>query len=247
MGLLDGKCAVVTGASRGIGQAVCVSLAQNGADIVGLDIDFEALEGTKEAVEAEGKRFLSLKADVSCLEEFQGAIKEASSEFSSIDILVNNAGITRDNLLIRMSSEDWQKVIDINLTGVFNGVKAVSRAMMKQRSGSIINISSVVGLLGNPGQINYSASKAGVLGITKSAAREMAKRGVRVNAIAPGYISTRMTDELSEGARKALMDNIPIARLGEPEDVANTVFFLASDLSSYMTGQVLSVDGGMAM
>lgn len=247
MGLLDGKCAVVTGASRGIGHAVCITLAQNGADIVGLDIDFEALGDTKEAVEAEGKRFLALKADVSCLEEFQEAIKKASSEFNSIDILVNNAGITRDNLLIRMSSEDWQKVIDINLTGVFNGVKAVSRAMMKQRSGSIINISSVVGLLGNPGQINYSASKAGVLGITKSAAREMAKRGVRVNAIAPGYISTRMTDELSEEARKALMDNIPIARLGEPEDVANAVFFLAGHLSGYMTGQVLSVDGGMAM
>jgi len=247
MGLLDGKCAIVTGASRGIGRTACETLAQNGADIAGLDIDLDAMDKTRKLVEAQGKKFLGLKTDVSNLKEFQDAVKAASNEFDKVDILVNNAGITRDNLLIRMSSEDWQQVIDINLTGVFNGVKAVSRVMMKQRSGSIVNISSVVGLLGNPGQINYSASKAGVLGITKSAAREMAKRGVRVNAVAPGYIRTRMTEELPEDAKKALMQNIPATRLGEPEDVANAVLFLASDLSDYMTGQVLSVDGGMAM
>lgn len=247
MGLLDGKCAIVTGASRGIGRTACETLAQNGADIAGLDIDLDAMDKTRKLVEAQGKKFLGLKTDVSNLKEFQDAVKAVSNEFDKVDILVNNAGITRDNLLIRMSSEDWQQVIDINLTGVFNGVKAVSRVMMKQRSGSIVNISSVVGLLGNPGQINYSASKAGVLGITKSAAREMAKRGVRVNAVAPGYIRTRMTEELPEDAKKALMQNIPATRLGEPEDVANAVLFLASDLSDYMTGQVLSVDGGMAM
>ncbi len=245
--LLEDKKVLVTGASRGIGRAICVALARSGADIAGVDIDTDAMDSTAELVKGAGREFLPLKADVSRLDELQAAVKSVVGNVGGLDVLVNNAGITRDNLLIRMSSEDWQQVIDINLTGVFNGVKSASRIMMKQRSGSIINISSVVGILGNPGQLNYSASKAGVLGITKSAAREMAKRGVRVNAVAPGYIKTRMTEELSEEARKALMGNIPLARLGEPEDVANVVLFLASDYSQYMTGQVLSVDGGMAM
>lgn len=247
MGLLDGKYAFVTGASHGIGRAICGRMAVNGADVAAMDIDTGAGNGTGELVEGAGRRFLPLEGDVSKFAEFENAVRLAQKEFGRIDVLVNNAGITRDNLLIRMSDEDWQAVININLTGVFNGVKAVARFMMKQRSGSIINISSVVGLLGNPGQINYSASKAGVLGVTKSAAREMASRGVRVNAIAPGYIRTRMTEQLAEEARQALMSNIPAARLGEPEDVADVAVFLASDLSGYMTGQVISVDGGMAM
>ncbi len=247
MGLLENKYALVTGASRGIGRAICATLAQHGADVAGLDIDPDAMAETQELVEERGRRFSALTADVSVLEEFEDAVKKATGDFGGLDVLVNNAGITRDNLLIRMSSEDWQRVIDINLTGVFNGVKAVSRVMMKQRSGSIINISSVVGLLGNPGQVNYSASKAGVLGLTKSSAREMAKRGVRVNAIAPGYITTRMTEQLDGQARNALMENIPMGRLGRPDDIANVALFLSCGLSGYMTGQVLSVDGGMAM
>ncbi len=247
MELLKEKFALVTGASRGIGRAICVVMAQNGADVAGVDIDPDAMAETAKLVEAEGRRFMSLKADVCEMDEFEASVRSVMDGFGRLDVLVNNAGITRDNLLIRMNSEEWQSVIDINLTGVFNGVKVAARPMMKQRSGSIVNISSVVGLLGNPGQVNYSASKAGVLGITKSAAREMAKRGVRVNAVAPGYIKTRMTEELSDDARKALMSNIPLNRLGEPEDVANVVLFLASGLSEYMTGQVVSVDGGMAM
>jgi 3-oxoacyl-[acyl-carrier protein] reductase len=247
MPCLDGRTALITGASRGIGRAIAVRLAEAGADIAGLDIDADPLQETARLIEDQGRQFLSIEADVTDLSQMQDAVKQTVDQLGSLDVLVNNAGITRDNLLIRMSEEDWNSVISINLTGVFNGVKAAARQMMRQRAGSIINISSVVGLLGNPGQVNYSASKAGVLGITKSTAREVAKRGVRVNAVAPGYIQTRMTEELSEEARQALMDNIPLQRLGEPEDVANAVLFLASDASSYLTGQVISVDGGMAM
>ena len=247
MPCLDGRTALITGASRGIGRAIAVRLAEAGADIAGLDIDADPLQETAQLIEEHGRKFLAIQADVTHLSQMQDAVKRTVDELGSLDVLVNNAGITRDNLLIRMSEEDWNSVISINLTGVFNGVKAAARRMMRQRTGSIINISSVVGLLGNPGQVNYSASKAGVLGITKSTAREVAKRGVRVNAVAPGYIQTRMTEELGEEARQALMDNIPLQRLGEPEDVADAVLFLASDASSYLTGQVISVDGGMAM
>ena len=247
MGSLDGKAALVTGAGRGIGRAICLRLAGEGANVAGLDVDAEGLAETGKLVEQQGVRFKAVTADVTSFEEMQAAVDDTAEQFGSLDVLVNNAGITRDNLLIRMSKEDWDSVIAINLTGVFNGVKAAARRMMKQKSGSIVNISSVVGLVGNPGQVNYSASKAGVLGVTKSAAREVAKRGVRVNAVAPGYIMTRMTEKLPDEAKEALMSQIPLVRLGEPEDVADAVLFLASDASSYMTGQVLSVDGGMAM
>ncbi|MFP4176654.1 MAG: 3-oxoacyl-[acyl-carrier-protein] reductase [Planctomycetota bacterium] len=244
---LDDRAALITGASRGIGRAIAERLAEAGADIVGLDVDPEPLEETRELVENAGQRFTPLVADVSEMQQMQAAVKDVVDEFGSLDILVNNAGITRDNLLIRMSEEDWESVISVNLTGVFNGTKAAARQMMRQRSGSIINISSVVGLVGNPGQVNYSASKAGVLGVTKSTAREVATRGVRVNAVAPGYIQTRMTEELGDDARERLLNQIPLGSLGEAQDVANAVMFLASDASSYLTGQVISVDGGMAM
>ena len=247
MGLLSGRAALITGASRGIGRAISLRLAGAGANIAGLDVDAEPLAETGKLIEEKGVQFLPIQADVTKGEDMQKAVDACAAKFGSMDVMVNNAGITRDNLLIRMTQEDWDKVIAINLTGVFNGVKAAARVMMKQRRGSIVNISSVVGLLGNPGQTNYSASKAGVLGITKSAARELAKRGVRVNAVAPGYIVTRMTEKLSDEARAALTAQIPLERLGQPDDVADAVLFLASDASSYIPGQVISVDGGMAM
>jgi len=247
MGILDGRTALVTGASRGIGRAVCVKLAEAGANVAGCDIDVDPMKETEELVRGAGVEFVAIAMDVSDLKQFQDAVQKAVETFGSLDVLVNNAGITRDNLLVRMTQEDWQSVISINLTGVFNGVKAAARPMMKQRSGSIVNVSSVVGIMGNPGQVNYGASKAGVIGLTKSAAREMAKRGVRVNAVAPGYIVTRMTEKLGEEAKQALMQQIPLQRLGEPEDVADVILFLASDASSYLTGHVLPVDGGMAM
>jgi len=247
MGSLDGRGAMVTGASRGIGRAICLSLAGAGANIAGVDVDLEPLQETAELARQKGVKVLAIQADVTSLEQMQQAVEQTAQEFGSLDVMVNNAGITRDNLLIRMSQEEWDKVIAINLTGVFNGVKAASRFMMKQRSGSIINISSVVGIIGNAGQVNYAASKAGVIGLTKAAAREVAKRGVRVNAVAPGYIATRMTEQLPEEAREALLAQIPLQRLGQPEDVARAVLFLASDASSYVTGHVIRVDGGMAM
>ncbi len=247
MGLLDGKTAMVTGASRGIGRAICLRLAEAGAQIAGMDIDQDPLVQTGELVKRCGVRFLALDGDVRKLAEMGAAVERAAGEFGLLDIMVNNAGITRDNLLIRMSEQEWQQVIDINLTGVFNGVRAAARVMLKQRSGSIVNIASVVGLMGNAGQVNYSASKAGVLGVTKSAARECARRGVRVNAVAPGYIVTRMTEKLDDEAKEMLQNQIPLRRLGQPEDVAEAVLFLAGDASAYITGQIISVDGGMHM
>lgn len=247
MGILDGKTALVTGASRGIGQAISRRLAVAGANVAGLDVDAGPLHETQALVEENDREFMAIEADVTEFDQMEEAARQVVDTFGSLDVMVNNAGITRDNLLIRMDQQDWDQVIAVNLTGVFNGVKAVARPMMRQKSGSIVNISSVVGLLGNPGQVNYSASKAGVLGVTKSAAREMAKRGVRANAVAPGYIKTRMTEELGDEAREALMNQIPLQQLGTPEDVAEAVLFLSSDASRYITGQVISVDGGMAM
>ncbi|MFP4028214.1 MAG: 3-oxoacyl-[acyl-carrier-protein] reductase [Candidatus Brocadiia bacterium] len=245
--MLDGKTALVTGASRGIGQAISRRLAVAGANVAGLDVDAGPLHETQALVEENDREFMAIEADVTEFDQMEEAARQVVDTFGSLDVMVNNAGITRDNLLIRMDQQDWDQVIAVNLTGVFNGVKAVARPMMRQKSGSIVNISSVVGLLGNPGQVNYSASKAGVLGVTKSAAREMAKRGVRANAVAPGYIKTRMTEELGDEAREALMNQIPLQQLGTPEDVAEAVLFLSSDASRYITGQVISVDGGMAM
>jgi len=244
---LDGKAALVTGASRGIGRAICRRLAEAGADVAGLDIDPALMDETAALCGQEGAKFLALEADVRDFEQMREAVKKVVAEFGSLDVLVNNAGITRDNLLIRMEEADWDAVLDINLKGVFNGIKAAARPMMKQRSGTIVNIASVVGVIGNAGQANYSASKGGVIALTKTAARELAPRGVRVNAVAPGFIQTAMTDKLSEDARAHLIGQIPLGRLGRPQDVAAAVLFLVGPDSSYITGQVVRIDGGMVM
>ncbi|PTX61253.1 3-oxoacyl-[acyl-carrier-protein] reductase [Melghirimyces profundicolus] len=244
--MLTGKVAMVTGGSRGIGRAVSVALAEAGADVAVIYAgNREAAEETVEAIRKTGRKASEIRADVSSSDEVQAAVKEVLETFGNIDILVNNAGITRDNLMLRMKEEDWDKVIDTNLKGVFLCTKAVTRPMMKQRSGRIINISSVVGISGNPGQANYVAAKAGVIGLTKSTAKELASRGITVNAVAPGFIETDMTSKLGEDVRKDLLGQIPLARLGKPEDVAEAVKFLASDAAAYITGQTLNVDGGM--
>lgn len=245
---LDGKVTIVTGASRGIGRSVAIELAKLGAKVV---INYAgneaAAEEVKNIIVAAGGQAIVVKADVGNVEAVDAMVKETINTFGKIDILVNNAGITRDNLLMRMKEEDWDAVMNINLKGVFVCTKAVSRIMMKQKSGKIINMTSVVGVMGNAGQANYSAAKAGVIGFTKSMAKELASRGITVNAIAPGFINTDMTAVLSEQVKEDLADKIPVGRLGSPEDVAAAVAFLASDLASYITGQTLNVDGGMLM
>ncbi|NIK75660.1 3-oxoacyl-[acyl-carrier protein] reductase [Paenibacillus castaneae] len=245
---LEGKKALVTGASRGIGRAIAVALAEAGADVA---VNYSGSEAaaveTAQAIEALGRRAIIVKANVGKVDEFDSMVKEVIEQFGSLDILVNNAGITRDNLIMRMKEDEFDQVIETNLKGVFNGIKAVTRSMMKQRSGRIINISSVVGVIGNPGQANYVAAKAGVIGLTKASARELASRGITVNCVAPGFIQTEMTDKLPEEMRQALSGQIPLARLGDPSEIANAVRFLASDASAYMTGQTIHVDGGMYM
>ena len=243
-----GKTAVVTGGSRGLGRAVCLELAKGGANVVLCYAGNEAAaQETVRAVEALGARALAVRCDVSDTARVDELVKAAVEAFGRIDILVNNAGITRDNLLMRMSEADFDAVISANLKGAFLCMKAVSRLMLKQRYGRIVNLSSVVALRGNAGQVNYAASKAGVIGMTKSLAKELASRGVTVNAVAPGFIETDMTAALSESARSAAQGGIPMNRLGAPEDVARAVAFLAGDGAAYITGQVLAVDGGMAM
>lgn len=245
---LEGKKALVTGASRGIGRAIAIALAEAGADVA---INYSGSEAaaaeTAAAVEALGRRAVIVKANVGKADEFDAMVKEVIEQLGAIDILVNNAGITRDNLIMRMKEEEFDQVIETNLKGVFNGIKAVTRSMMKQRSGRIINISSVVGVLGNPGQANYVAAKAGVIGLTKASARELSSRGITVNCVAPGFIQTEMTDKLPEEMRQSLTGQIPLARLGDAADIANAVRFLASDAAAYMTGQTVHVDGGMYM
>jgi len=247
MKTLDGKTALVTGASRGIGRAICAALARAGANVAGVDIDLTAMDDTAALCREAGVEFLALQADVAQSDDVQSAVAQTIERFGTLDVLVNNAGVTRDNLLIRMDDADWDLVLSINLKGVFNGIKAAARPMMKQRAGCIVNVASIVGMIGNAGQANYSASKAGVIGLTKTAARELAKRGVTVNAVAPGFIQTAMTDKLSDEARAELAGQIPLKRLGQPEDVAETVLFLAEPRSAYITGQVIRVDGGMVM
>ncbi|MFO7857495.1 MAG: 3-oxoacyl-[acyl-carrier-protein] reductase [Ectothiorhodospiraceae bacterium] len=244
---LEGKTAVVTGASQGIGRAICIRLASEGANVAGLDIQEEVLGETGELVEAEGVHFLPVGCNVTEADQLKQAVEQVQEGFDSLDIMVNNAGITRDNLLVRMSQEDWNAVLQVNLTGVFNGIKAVSRAMSRQRSGRIVNIASVVGMIGNIGQANYSASKGGVIALTKTAARELARRSVLVNAVAPGFIRTPMTDQLPDEARDASLAQIPLGRFGEPEEVAAVAAFLAGPDARYLTGQVIRVDGGMVM
>ncbi|AOZ94186.1 3-oxoacyl-[acyl-carrier-protein] reductase [Paenibacillus crassostreae] len=245
---LTGQVALVTGASRGIGRSIALTLADLGANIV---VNYSGSEAAAQEVVTEiqalGVEALALKANVGVGEQAENLVKETINTWGRIDILVNNAGITRDNLIMRMKEEEFDQVIETNLKGVFNCLKAVTRPMMKQRYGRIINISSVVGVLGNAGQANYVAAKAGVIGLTKSAARELASRGITVNCVAPGFIDTDMTKELPEDLRSKLIADIPLARLGQPEEIANVVAFLASDSASYMTGQTLHVDGGMVM
>jgi 3-oxoacyl-[acyl-carrier protein] reductase len=242
---LAGQLAVVTGAARGIGQSIALRLAQAGADLALCDVKEEWLADTAAKVTALGRKVGTFAADVSKGEEVQKAVDAIAEKFGKIDILVNNAGITRDGLIMRMSEEDWDLVLDINLKGTFLFTKAVTRHMTKARSGAIVNIASVIGLIGNAGQANYGASKAGVIAFTKSVAKELASRNVRSNAVAPGFIATPMTDKLNDEQKNRMLDIIPLKKFGQPDDVADVVLFLASDLSRYVTGQVLSVCGGM--
>jgi 3-oxoacyl-[acyl-carrier protein] reductase len=244
---LKGKVALVTGAAQGIGRAIALLLARNGADIVVSDINLEKAEETAKEIRAIGPKATAVKVDVSNLSDVERMVEAVIEKLAKIDILVNNAGITRDKLVLRMTEEDWDAVLGVNLKGTFNCTKTVIRHMAKQRSGRIVNIASVVGEMGNAGQANYSASKAGVIGLTKTIAREYAQRGINVNAIAPGYIETPMTDALPEKAKEELKKLIPMERLGKPEDVADAVLFLVCEESSYITGQVLNVNGGIYM
>lgn len=246
--MLSGKTALVTGASRGIGRAIALELAAAGADVaVNYAGSEEAAAAVAREIEGMGRRAITIKADVGNAAEAESMVSQTIEAFGHLDVLVNNAGITRDNLIMRMKEEEFDQVINTNLKGVFNCIKAVTRPMMKQRSGRIINISSVVGALGNPGQANYVAAKAGVIGLTKASARELASRGITVNAVAPGFIATDMTDKLSDEQKGALLPQIPLGRMGAPEEIARVVRFLASEDASYLTGQTLHVDGGMYM
>ena len=244
---LANQVAVVTGAGRGIGQAIALKLAGGGADVACVDLKLEFCAETVQKAQALGRKAWGFAANVADAASVDAAVEQILAANGKVDILVNNAGITKDGLLMRMSEADWDAVLDINLKGTFLFTKAFTRSFLKQRSGRIVNIASVIGLIGNAGQCNYGASKAGVIGFTKSAARELASRGITVNAIAPGFIETAMTAKISPEAREALLKQIPLGSLGQPDDVANAVLFLASPAARYITGQVLSVDGGMAM
>lgn len=243
----NGKIALVTGASRGIGRSISLALAAQGAKIVAVDLDLPATEGVVEELKKMGAEAVAVQGNVTVAGDAEQMVEAAVKAFGRVDILVNNAGITRDGLLVRMKDEDWDAVLTVNLKGAFLCTRAVSRVMTKQRSGRIINIASIVGQMGNAGQANYCASKAGLIGLTKSNARELAKRSITVNAVAPGFIATAMTDALSEKVRDELTAQIPLERLGSPEDIANAVVFLASESSGYITGQVIAVNGGMYM
>lgn len=247
MGKLDNKNAIVTGSARGIGKAIAVKLAEEGANVVIVDVNYEAAVESSEEIKKMGRKSFAMKVDVTKYDEVEAMIEKTKTEFGSVDILVNNAGITKDNLILKMTPEDFDLVIDINLKGVFNGIKAVFPVMMKQKSGKIINIASVIGLMGNVGQANYAASKGGVISLTKTAAKELAQRGVCVNAVAPGYIQTPMTDKLPDNVKEEILKLVPMRRMGQPEDVAKAVLFLASPDSDYITGQTITVDGGMVM
>ncbi|AGK53047.1 MAG: fabG [Bacillus sp. (in: firmicutes)] len=245
---LQGKAALVTGASRGIGREIALELARQGANVAVnySGSEAKALEVVAE-IQALGRESFAIQCDVAINESVTNMVKATIERFGSLDILVNNAGITRDNLLMRMKDDEWDAVINTNLKGVFLCTRAVTRQMMKQRSGRIINIASIVGVIGNPGQANYVAAKAGVIGLTKTTAKELSSRGITVNAVAPGFITTDMTDKLTDEVKEAMLKEIPLAQFGEPRDIANVVAFLASEGGRYMTGQTLHVDGGMFM
>ncbi len=245
--MVQDKVALVTGASRGIGRSISLVLAAQGAKIVAVDVDLQATEDFVAELKASGAEAVAVQGNVTVTADVDNMVKVAKETFARIDILVNNAGITRDALLLRMKDEDWDAVLDVNLKGAFLCTRAVSKLMTKQRSGRIINIASVVGQMGNAGQANYCASKAGLMGLTRSNARELAKRNITVNAVAPGFIATAMTDALPEDKRQELAAQIPLAKLGSADDIANVVLFLASENTGYITGQVIGVNGGMYM
>ncbi|MBE9536983.1 MAG: 3-oxoacyl-[acyl-carrier-protein] reductase [Proteobacteria bacterium] len=244
---LKGKKALITGAAQGIGKAIALMMAKEGADIAISDINLELATQTADELKSIGVQTLAIEGNVADMESAEAMVSKTVEGLGGIDILVNNAGITRDTLILRMKEEDWDAVINVNLKGTFNCTKAAVKKMSKQRSGKIVNIASIVGLMGNAGQANYSASKAGVIGLTKTAAREFAARGLNINAVAPGFIATAMTDAIPEKAKNELTAQIPMGKLGSSEDVAEAVLFLSSPASDYITGQVLSVNGGMYM
>lgn len=244
---LLGKVALVTGGGQGIGRAVALMLARNGADVAISDINLETARTAAEEIEKIGRRAVAVEANVARFEDGERMVRETVEALGRVDILINNAGITRDKLMLRMSEEDWDVVLDVNLKGAFNCTRTAVRYMGKQRSGRIVNIASIVGLMGNAGQANYAASKAGLIGFTKTVAREFASRGITVNAVAPGYIDTPMTQALPENVKEELKKLIPMNRLGTPEDIAKAVFFLVTSAADYVTGQVLQVNGGLYM
>ncbi|MBN1825653.1 MAG: 3-oxoacyl-[acyl-carrier-protein] reductase [Candidatus Eisenbacteria bacterium] len=243
----EGRVAIVTGGAQNIGKEIALTIARLGADVAVVDVNLEGAEATAHEIESLGRRAAAFRVDVCDTEEVRGCVKKTVEKLGGVDILVNNAGITRDNLILLMKEEDWDAVIGVNLKGTFNFTKAAARPMLKARSGRIVNVASVIGVMGNVGQANYAASKAGIIGLTKSTAKELASKGITVNAIAPGFIQTAMTDAMSEKARGSLMELIPLRRLGTSRDVADVVAFLVSPAASYITGQVIRVDGGMIM
>lgn len=248
MGVLQDKVALITGASRGIGKAIAIAFAAEGADVAFTYRSSAAgAEATTKEIESKGRKALALQSDAKSFADAGRVVDEVVKHFQRLDILVNNAGITRDTLLMRMSEEDWDEVLDTNLKGAFNFSKAVCRQMMSQRSGRIINISSIAGVIGNPGQANYASAKAGMIGLTKTLAKELASRNILVNAIAPGFVDTDMTEKLTQQQKETLLNLIPIKRTAKPEEIASVAVFLASPASSYITGQVICVDGGIVM
>jgi 3-oxoacyl-[acyl-carrier protein] reductase len=251
MQLLKGKSALITGGTAGIGKAIACLYAEHGADVAIFGTNKERAEQAVKEIEAARvspeQKVVSFLVDVSKSKEVEETIEKLLASFGKVDVLVNNAGITRDNLLMRMSEEDWDLVVDVNLKSIYNTCRALARPMMKARAGSIVNITSIVGLTGNAGQVNYAASKSGMIGFTKSLAKELASRGIRANCVAPGYIETQMTEVLSPQVKEGILAKIPLSRIGQPRDIAHAALYLASDLSNYVTGQVLAVDGGMVM
>ncbi len=244
---LKDRVAMITGGARGIGRAIALLFAQEGADIAVCDVNLDGAGKTCSDIEALGRSALAVKMDVTSLANVEEGLNKILDKFTKVDILVNNAGITKDTLILRMSEADWDAVINVNLKGTFNCTKACSKIMIKQRRGSIVNIASIIGIIGNPGQANYSASKAGIIALTKTSAKELASRGINVNAVAPGFIQTEMTAKLPEKLKQKMLAGIPLNKFGTPEDVAKVCLFLASDEAGYITGQTIVVDGGMVM
>ncbi len=244
---LKEKTAIITGAAQGIGKEIAFTLAREGANLAICDVNKEGITETQKEIESAGVKVLGFVVDVTDAKQVEDMVNKVLDNLGKVDILVNNAGITRDSLIMRMKGGDWDAVLGVNLKGAFNCIKAVARPMVKEHSGKIVNIASIIGMMGNPGQANYAASKAGMIGLTKTAAKELASRGINVNAIAPGFIKTTMTDKLTEEQKQKMFGAIPLAKFGETKDVANLVLFLVSEASSYITGEVIKIDGGMAM